>query len=52
MDKASTLGKIHYLTIRSDGDKYEGEWFNNIKHGKGKMIYTNGTERKGIWKDD
>ena len=36
----------------NDGDKYEGEWKNNKREGKGIMFYTNGNKVEGIWKND
>jgi hypothetical protein len=30
-----------YNVICSDGDKFEGEWRNDERHGKGAMIYCN-----------
>ncbi len=35
-----------------NGDKYEGEWKNDFKEGKGKMIYNNGEKYEGEWKND
>ena len=32
-----------------NGDVYEGEWFNNLKHGKGQITYTNGDKQIGNW---
>ena len=35
-----------------NGDKFEGEWKNDIREGKGKMNYRNGKIDKGEWKKD
>ena len=32
-----------------NGDVYEGQWFNNLKNGKGHMKYSNGEKQKGKW---
>ena len=33
-----------------DGTKYIGEWYKDKKHGKGKLIQSNGEEGKiGLW---
>lgn len=34
------------------GDKYDGEWSNNMKNGHGVMTYLNGEKYDGAWKDD
>lgn len=34
------------------GDKYEGEWMRNKKHGRGTMEYANGNIYEGDWEDD
>ena len=36
----------------SNGDKYEGYWLNDIKHGKGKFTMTNGDFYEGLWVDN
>ena len=35
-----------------NGNKFEGEWKNDIREGKGKMNYRNGKIDKGEWKKD
>ena len=43
-----------------NGDRYEGEWLNDLKNGEGKvfclcigiMSYNNGDEYNGHWKDN
>lgn len=34
------------------GGKYEGEWFENLRHGRGKMNFPNGDEYEGEWEVD
>lgn len=41
-------GKFYF----SNGDIYEGTFKSGNKHGSGKIIYVNGTELHGEWKDD
>ena len=38
--------------VLKNNDKYDGEFLNNKKHGKGKMIYKNGDIYEGIWNND
>jgi hypothetical protein len=33
----------------SDGSYYEGEWINNHRNGKGRLIYSNGSYYEGDW---
>ena len=42
-----TIGGI----VSRAGDKYVGEWKNDVPNGQGAWIYTDGTMKKGIWKD-
>jgi len=35
--------------IMTNGDVYEGDFFNDMKHGKGKMTYANGKVKNGDW---
>ena len=35
----------------NDGDTYEGEWKNNIRHGKGTYTFANGIKYVGNYKD-
>ena len=37
--------------IFPDGSSYEGEWANGFMNGKGKFIWSDGKEKKGIWKN-
>ena len=34
--------------IYTDGNKYDGEWINGLKHGVGKVTYKN-KSKLGIW---
>ena len=34
-----------------NGDKYQGEWKNEKRHGQGAYIYPNGRKYEGEWKD-
>jgi hypothetical protein len=34
-----------------NGNKYEGEWKDNLCHGIGKYTWKNGDQYKGEWKD-
>ena len=54
----SWIGSV-YLVNKSlnfyrddDGRRYEGMWEDNNKHGEGQMVYSDGTVRRGIWKND
>jgi len=46
----SVKRNIHTSTY-ANGDKYEGEWENNLKHGEGTYIWANGDKYEGEWKD-
>jgi hypothetical protein len=35
-----------------NGDRYEGNWKNSIRNGKGTCIYANGDKYEGYWLDD
>lgn len=43
----SNASRITALPIFSDGDRYEGEWRNDERHGKGVMIYAATTDEAG-----
>lgn len=45
---AQGLGIFFYR----DGGKYEGEWVQNRRHGRGKMIYADGNVYEGDWQED
>jgi radial spoke head protein 1 len=32
-----------------NGDVYQGEWENDLKHGFGTYTYANGSKKKGTW---
>ena len=36
----------------NDGDRYEGDFKNNIREGKGIMYYNSGDKYEGDWKND
>lgn len=38
--------------VWEDKSKYEGEWKDGMRHGKGTFYYTNGDKYVGDWKDD
>lgn len=46
--RAQGLGIYFY----EDGSKYEGEWFRNVRHGRGKLVYANGDVYEGDWDAD
>jgi len=33
----------------ADGDRYEGEWKDEKKHGYGKYTYADGRTKEGMW---
>ena len=35
-----------------DGCKYDGDWKDDVRHGKGVFEYTNGDKYDGDWADD
>ena len=44
--------KIINLKEKEFSDRYEGEWKNDLKEGKGIMHYSNGNKEEGIWKNN
>lgn len=36
----------------SNGDVYDGEWKNNLRHGVGICYYANGDIYEGKWEED
>ena len=38
--------------IWKNGDRYEGEWKDYSRDGKGTMYYNNGRIEEGLWKKD
>ena len=48
-DKKHGIGK---LVLLSDGSIYEGDFKNNVKKGKGKIIYKDGSTYEGDWDYD
>ena len=49
LPKSSTQDKRSGFGVceRSDGLKYEGEWFNNKKHGYGRTTFPDGSREQG-----
>ena len=35
--------------VERDGSRYEGEWKDGKRHGKGQLVYTNGVTKQGFW---
>ena len=47
-DQRSGTGKYSYI----NGDYYDGEWQNHVRHGQGTYVYTDtGSKYTGTWKD-
>ena len=44
--------KLKGIYTDSDGGKYEGEWFEGKRHGKGTMTYESGDKYEGEWFKD
>jgi len=40
------------MGIHADGDVYEGDWFNDKAHGKGKYTHLDGATYEGDWYED
>lgn len=38
--------------LYSNGDRYEGDWLDGNKDGKGTYTYVNGNKYNGEWKED
>ena len=36
----------------ANGDKYDGEWRNDVKEGKGTLVKADGDEYDGNWRND
>lgn len=49
--KAQKEGQ-HHTVFWTTGTKYQGEWKDNKKHGKGTVIYKNGDKYEGDWAFD
>ncbi len=41
-----------FYTFRPNGDRYEVQFKYGKKHGEGKKIFDDKTERRGIWEQD
>jgi len=37
------------IYIGADGSKYIGQWFDDMKHGRGKFMYPDGAFLFGTW---
>ena len=47
-DQRCGTGKYSYI----NGDTYEGEWLNHVRHGRGTYLYTDtGSKYVGLWKE-
>jgi len=46
------LSKKQETFTFANGDKYVGEFKNNVMHGQGTYTYADGTTERGIWKND
>jgi hypothetical protein len=45
-------GILYYGTNGNEGKRYIGEWKNNLKHGRGRLLSKNNTpEYVGEWKN-
>ena len=42
------FGSLRY----ANGDSYEGQFYNGLKHGKGKLVQNNGVAYNGEWKNE
>ena len=40
-----------FASAQKDGAKYEGEYQNDLKHGRGKYTYPNGDVYDGEWSE-
>lgn len=44
-------GTTGVLVSKSEG-QYEGDWYMDLKHGKGQQMYNNGDTYNGFWEFD
>ncbi len=35
-----------------DGSVYKGEWVNGVQHGRGEMVFSDGTYKKGLFENN
>lgn len=49
--KAQKQGS-HGTVYLPSGERYQGEWHGNKKHGKGTVVYKNGDKYEGAWEND
>lgn len=41
------------MLIRADGNRYEGNWLKDMKHGKGRFYHLDsGQIQEGVWQED
>jgi len=40
------------MFMNENGEKYEGEWVNDVKHGQGRLTYKDQTVLEGHWLND
>lgn len=55
MEQLINLYNNQKLTCKvsyANGDKYEGEVLQKLRHGNGQMVYSNGEIYNGMWKND
>ncbi|XP_030757873.1 MORN repeat-containing protein 3-like isoform X3 [Sitophilus oryzae] len=46
-------GKMHGVFVQANGNRYEGEWRDDLKHGNGLFFHLdNGQLQDGVWVDD
>ncbi len=45
-------GSLVYSSLDPERGKYEGEWENGQRHGKGRLIWKNGKIYEGDWRND
>jgi len=50
-DPINTNGKEEGICIYSNGDRYKGEFENDLEDGQGKKEYSNGDKYVGGWKE-
>jgi hypothetical protein len=44
--------KIVGVQYYPNGEKYDGEWDNNMYNGEGTFVYTDGSKYEGQWRDN
>lgn len=51
-DRKAQKDGPHHTVYWTTGERYQGEWRDNKKHGKGTVIYKNGDKYEGDWEND